>query len=72
MDEDVKLIADLRNEIKQLEWRLEALEKEQRMIREDILSGEALERMKKRLLNNPIDDINETKRRMEKRIDIDF
>ena len=70
MDEDEKLIIRLRKEIRELEERLRAVEKEQRMIREDILSGEAIKRMKKRLLNSPLEDINEIKKKIDKQIKI--
>lgn len=70
MDEDEKLIIRLRKEIRELEERLRAVEKEQRMIREDILSGEAINRMKKRLLNSPLENINEVKKKIDKQIKI--
>jgi len=72
MDEDEKLIKRLREEIKGLEWRLMAVEKEQRRIREDILSGDAVERMKRRLLNNHPDNINEVKKKIDKQIEIEI
>jgi len=72
MDEDEKLIIQLRKEIRELEWRLRAVEKEQRIIREDILSGEAMERMKKRLLNNPPENIIELKKRIDDQIKIEI
>jgi uncharacterized protein YoaH (UPF0181 family) len=72
MDEDETLITRLSEEIKELEWRLRAVEKEQRIIREDILSGEAIERMKRRLLNNPSENINEVKKKIDKQIKIEI
>jgi len=72
MDEGEKLIIRLRGEIKELEWRLMAVEKEQRIIREDILSGEAIERMKRRLLNNPPENINEVKKKIDEQIKIEI
>jgi|GEM_PF-2032683 len=72
MDEDEKLIIQLRKEIRELEWRLRAVEKEQRIIREDILSGEAMERMKKRLLNNPPENIIELKKKIDNQIKIEI
>jgi len=72
MDEDEKLIIQLRKEIIELEWRLRAVEKEQRIIREDILSGEAMERMKKRLLNNPPENIIELKKKIDNQIKIEI
>ena len=72
MDEDEKFTIQLRKEIRELEWRLRAVEKEQRIIREDILSGEAMERMKKRLLNNPPENIIELKKRIDNQIKIEI
>jgi hypothetical protein len=70
MDEDEKSLIDLKDEIKELKWRLTALEKEQRMIREDILSGRAKERMRNRLLNNPQVDYDEVRKKIDKQIKI--
>ena len=72
MDEDEKSIIELKKEIKDLEFRLSAIEKEQRLIREDILSGEPIERMKKRLLTNPPDDIEEVKKKINNQIKFDI
>ena len=52
---DEEHITVLVEEIKELKERLNALEKEQRQIREDILSGTPKERMQRRLLENPED-----------------
>ena len=52
---DEEHISDLIKEIKELKERLIALEKEQRQIREDILSGTPKARMQRRLLENPED-----------------
>lgn len=70
MDEDENLIIELKKEIKELEWRLTAVEKEQRMIREDILSGKPMERMRNRLLNNPQENIDEVRKKIDKQIKI--
>ena len=72
MDEDENLIKQLKKEIVELEWRLSAVEKEQRLIREDILSGEPIERMKKRLLNNPPEDIDEVKKKINNQISFEL
>ena len=48
-------ITVLLKEIEELKERLIALEKEQRQIREDILSGTPKARMQRRLLENPED-----------------
>jgi hypothetical protein len=63
---DEEHITVLIREVRELKERLIALEKEQRQIREDILSGTPKERMQRRLLENPedrfrkinIDDLN--------------
>ena len=68
MDKDV--LEELRNEIRQINERLAAMEKEQRQIIQDILSGEPQERVRKRLLLNPEDNLNHKKEKIEKEIDI--
>ena len=54
-------ITVLLKEIEDLKERLIALEKEQRQIREDILSGTPKERMQRRLLENPEDRFRKIK-----------
>jgi FtsZ-binding cell division protein ZapB len=54
-------ITVLLKEIEELKERLIALEKEQRQIREDILSGTPKERMQRRLLENPEDRFRKIK-----------
>jgi len=49
---DNELIEDLKEKISNIEERIKAIEKEQRMICENILSGRAKERMQHRLLEN--------------------
>jgi chaperonin cofactor prefoldin len=49
---DNELIEDLEEKISNIEERIKAIEKEQRMICEDILSGRTKERMRQRLLEN--------------------
>jgi len=58
---DEEHITVLVKEIKDLKERLVALEKEQRQIREDILSGAPKERMQRRLLENPEDRFRKVK-----------
>ena len=58
---DEEHITLLVNQIKELKERLIALEKEQRQIREDILSGTPKERMQRRLLENPEDRFRKIK-----------
>ena len=56
MDEDI--VNQLKDAIRQINERLIAIEKEQRCIREDILSGNPTERMHKRLLSNTRKAVN--------------
>ena len=59
MDEEI--INQIKREIQSINERLIAIEKEQRRIREDILSGIPKERMQRRLLENPEDKIKKRK-----------
>lgn len=52
---DEEQITQLIKEIREIKERLSAVEKEQRQIREDILSGTPKARMQRRLLENPED-----------------
>ena len=70
MDED--LIHKLKEEISVVEERLRAIEIEQRRIREDILSGNARERMQKRMLNYPEASRTEKKEKIAKQIKIEI
>ena len=48
---------ELKDEIREIKERLRAIEKEQRLLVEDILSGEAEDRIRRRILdNNPKKD----------------
>lgn len=67
---DEELINKLKEEISVLEERLRAIEIEQRRIREDILSGNARERMQKRMLNYPGVSRTEKKEKIAKQIKI--
>jgi hypothetical protein len=67
---DNELVEELREKISNMEERLKALEKEQRMIREDILSGTAKERMQQRLLENDQRKSEELKKKLDKDIKI--
>ena len=67
---DAQTILKLQNRITNLEERLRAVEKEQRNIREDILSGKAEARMQKRLLEKPPKTIKELKEKLDKEINI--
>ena len=70
MSSDEKLIEDLREKIRDIDERLKAIEKEQRMIREDILSGREKERMQQRLLENAQKRSEELKKKLDKDIKI--
>jgi len=67
---DNELIEDLKEKITNMEERLKAIEKEQRMICEDILSGRAKERMRQRLLENAQKRSEELKKKLDKDIKI--
>jgi hypothetical protein len=69
--DDISTIKDLNNKIKNIDERLIALEREQRKIIEDILSGQASERIRKRILERPRERFPEKKKKIEKfRIEI--
>jgi len=69
---DKELINKLKEEISVVEERLRAIEIEQRRIREDILSGNARERMQKRMLNYPGASRAEKKEKIAKQIKIEI
>ena len=70
MDEET--LNKLTEEIREIKERLVAIEKEQRWIREDILSGNARERMHSRILNNKPKNINEKKEKIDDEIKIEI
>jgi len=59
----------LKMEIQEINERLKAIEKEQRLIIEDILSGEAEARIRKRILDNPT-KYQKNKENIDEKIDI--
>lgn len=63
---------DVEEKIKQLEERLSAVEKEQRVMREDLLSGMAKERMQQRILENTQRKVDELKKKLDKEIKIEI
>jgi len=67
-----EIIGQLKEELRTIKERLVAIEKEQRWIREDILSGQPAERMKKRLLENRSGEIVDKKEKIEKEIKIEI
>lgn len=68
--DDAQIILDLQDKVRILEERLGAIEREQRRIREDILSGRSKERMQKRILEKPPEKMEEIKERLDKQIKI--
>jgi len=63
---------ELKEKIKEIEERVTAIEKEQRTIREDILSGRAKERMQQRILENTQKKIEELKKKIDSEIKIEI
>ena len=63
---------ELKEKIKEIEERVTAIEKEQRTIREDILSGRAKERMQQRILENTQKKIEELKKKIDTEIKIEI
>ena len=70
--DDAQTILDLQEKIFRLEERLRAVEREQRNIREDILSGRMKERMQKRLLEKPKEDKTKLREKIDKQIKIEI
>jgi len=70
MDEET--VNKLQDEIKEMKERLMAIEKEQRLIREDILLGNPVARMKKRILEKPTEKISDKKERIKSQIKIEI
>lgn len=69
---DSQIIIELQDKIRILEERLRALEKEQRMICQDILSGMSKEHMQKRLLEKPAENLKELKEKLDEQIRIEI
>lgn len=63
--DDLSNISDLKERITNLEERLSAIEIEQRKIIEDILSGQPMEHMRRRILEKPKDKISEKRKMIE-------
>lgn len=70
MDDD--RINKLTDAIKEIYERIALIEKEQRQIKEDMLSGNARERMQKRLLQNPKDQLKIKKEKIDDEIKIEI
>jgi hypothetical protein len=69
---DEELINKIVKKLDILEERLVAIEKEQRMIREDILSGDPKGRMQRRLLENRPEKLQEKKKKIDENIKIEI
>jgi hypothetical protein len=69
---DARIVKDLKDKIRILEERLLAVEREQRNLREDILSGNPEERIKRRLLEKPQKNIKDLKEELDKEIKIEI
>ena len=70
MDED--LLNKIVRKINEIDERLIAVEKEQRLIREDIFSGNPKERMQRRLLENQPEKLHEKKKKLDENIKIEI
>jgi len=64
------LLKSLKEDLREIKERLRAVEKEQRIIREDLLSGEVKERMQKRILEKHPKKIKELKEKIDEEISI--
>jgi len=64
------LLKDLKLDLGEIKERLIAVEKEQRRIREDLLSGEAKSRMQKRMLEKPTKKIKDIRKKIDEDIEI--
>ena len=67
---DEETLNHIRLKIKKLDERIVLIEKELRLIREDILSGKPIERMQKRMLENRPESLLEKKKKIEEDIRI--
>jgi len=67
-----ELMSILEGKLKEYDERIKALEKEQRLIREDILSENTKERMQKRILEKPPENKEKIKERLDKEIKIEI
>jgi len=70
MDEEI--LNQINKKIKNIDERLILIEKELRLIREDILSGNPKERMHRRMLENRPEKLMEKKKKIEKNIKIEI
>jgi len=70
--DDAQTLLYLQEKITILEERLRAIEREQRKLKEDILSGQTRERLQKRLLEKPPEKMKELKEKIDKQIKIEI
>jgi len=70
MDEDE--IKKIKQAISEIFERITAMEREQRQLKEDILSGIPKERMQKRLLENPKEKFSDKKEKINDKIKIEI
>jgi hypothetical protein len=66
------VVAQQDEKLKNIDERIKALEKELRLIREDILSGNPMERMKQRLLENTEKRKEEIMKKIENEINFEI
>jgi len=69
---DEKTINQIQNDIQKINERLRALEKEQRLIIQDLLSGETQTRLHRRILENNKEKITDKKEKINKEIKIEI
>ena len=69
---DEKTINQIQNDIQKINERLRALEKEQRLIIQDLLSGETQTRLHRRILENNKEKIIDKKEKINKEIKIEI
>jgi len=70
--DDAQLILELKEKIRDLEERILGVEKELRLIREDMLSDNTKSRIQKRILERPPEDREEIKEKIDKNIKIEI
>lgn len=64
------IVQEIKEELRNIKERLAAMEVEQRRIREDLLSGEAKERMQKRILEKHPQRMKQIKKKLDEDIKI--
>jgi len=69
---DEEQLLRLQDEIHQIKERINAIEREQRLIIEDILSGNAKSRIQKRLLEKPSNKTEEIRKKIDNEFKIEI